>query len=115
LYFLKGSTGVGKSSLANVLLGRDRNYMGDGFADGCFKVYGLNINSNPVTKKTCEDHGHFLGDERNPIITVIDTPGEDWCILNVIVRFNNLFHFSGFGNDLLTEEKTIEDLVIFQY
>lgn len=49
--------------------------MGDGFADGCFKVYGLNINSNPVTKKTCEDHGHFLGNERNPIITVIDTPG----------------------------------------
>jgi len=50
--------------------------MGDGFNDGCFKVYGLNVNSNPVTRKTCEDHGHFLGNEKNPIITVIDTPGK---------------------------------------
>ena len=29
---------MGKSSLANVLLGRNKNYKGDEFGDGCFKV-----------------------------------------------------------------------------
>jgi len=70
-----GATGVGKSSLANILMGRDKNYKGIGFQDGCFKVLGLNNMGQSVTKKTCEDQGPFLGNYSNPMFTVIDTPG----------------------------------------
>ena len=53
-----GATGVGKSSLANVLVGRDKNYDGGRFRSGCFKVMaGL----DSVTKATCADRGYFLG------------------------------------------------------
>ncbi len=86
-----GATGVGKSSLANVLMGRDKNYNGAGFDDGCFEVYGLDNRGTSVTKATCADQGHFLGNASNPRFTVIDTPG--------------------FGNNLVEEEKTIENLV----
>ena len=86
-----GGTGVGKSSLANVLLGRDKNFAGIGFQHGCFKVYGLHHDQTSVTKKTCHDQGRFLGNTSKPTITVVDTPG--------------------FGNDLIEEEATIESLV----
>ena len=86
-----GATGVGKSSLANILMGRDKNYKGMGFQDGCFKVLGLNNMGQSVTKKTCEDQGPWLGNYSNPRFTVIDTPG--------------------FGNDLVEEERTIESMV----
>ena len=68
-----GGTGVGKSSLANVLLGRDKNYDGSKFEDGCFKV-SSRLESG-VTKKTCADRGHWLGDGGLEEVTVIDTPG----------------------------------------
>jgi len=86
-----GATGVGKSSLGNVLMGRDKNYDGQGFDHGCFKVYGLQHDQNSVTKKTCHDEGNFLGNLSMPRLTVIDTPG--------------------FGNNLVEEERTIESLV----
>jgi len=83
-----GATGVGKSSLANVLLGRDKNYQGYGFQDGCFKV---STGLDSITKATCADQGYWLGDADRQRFTVIDTPG--------------------FGDRLVEEEKTIENLV----
>ena len=44
-----------------------------------------------MTKKTCLDFGHLLGNKSLPNVTVIDTPG--------------------FGNNLIKEEATINDLV----
>ena len=89
--FFIGATGVGKSSLGNVLLGRDKNFNGIGFDHGCFKVFGLGHDQTSVTKNTCHDTGHYLGNITKPIFTVVDTPG--------------------FGNDLVEEEATIDSLV----
>jgi len=84
-----GATGVGKSSLANVLLGRDKNYDGRGYDHGCFKVEsGL----DSITKATCAETGYWMGNTRDGArFTIIDTPG--------------------FGDKLLEEEKTIDGLV----
>ena len=54
-----GGAGVGKSSLANTLLGRDKNYDGAGFPSGCFKVSSRRVGS--VTLGTCPDTGYLLG------------------------------------------------------
>merc|ERR1719242_1256166 len=84
-----GATGVGKSSLANVLVGRDKNYDGRRFSDGCFKVAAT---KDVVTKETCADVGYWMGNTGDGArFTVIDTPG--------------------FGDRLIEEEKTIESLV----
>eukprot|EP00090_Calanus_glacialis_P024144 TRINITY_DN37481_c0_g1_i1.p1 TRINITY_DN37481_c0_g1~~TRINITY_DN37481_c0_g1_i1.p1 ORF type:complete len:436 (-),score=108.58 TRINITY_DN37481_c0_g1_i1:226-1533(-) len=83
-----GATGVGKSSLANVLLGRDKNYEGEEFQNGCFRV---STGLDSITKDTCADQGYWLGDSDIQRFTVIDTPG--------------------FGDKLVEEEKTIENLV----
>jgi len=83
-----GATGVGKSSLANVLLGRDKNYQGKEFSNGCFRV---STGLDSITKQTCADNGHWLGEIGSNTFTVIDTPG--------------------FGDKLVEEQKTIESLV----
>eukprot|EP00092_Neocalanus_flemingeri_P020273 GFUD01021956.1.p1 GENE.GFUD01021956.1~~GFUD01021956.1.p1 ORF type:complete len:392 (-),score=121.32 GFUD01021956.1:357-1532(-) len=83
-----GATGVGKSSLANVMVGRDKNYEGTNFRNGCFKV---STGLDSITKQTCADQGYWLGDASKQRFTIIDTPG--------------------FGDKLLEEEKTIENLV----
>ena len=70
-----GATGVGKSSLANILMGRDKNFDGNGFPGGCFEVLGLNNMGESVTKEVCEDQGQWMGNHTMPKFTIIDTPG----------------------------------------
>ena len=52
-----GSRGVGKSSLANVLIGRDKNYE-DPKGPECFTVRS---GTDPVTTSTCAKTGNYLG------------------------------------------------------
>ena len=89
-----GATGVGKSSLANVLLGRDSQFNGTGFQHGCFKVgWDIENKVGGLTTKTCASTGYWLGNQSNPKVTVIDTPG--------------------FGDVIEQEEATINGLVDF--
>ena len=84
-----GATGAGKSSLANVLIGRERHFNGVGFPDGCFQV---RASLDSVTTNTCIDTGFWMGENSTgQKVTVIDTPG--------------------FGDILIKEEKTIETMV----
>jgi len=82
-----GGTGVGKSSLANVLIGRDKNYQNPD-SDGCFNV---GAGTEAVTKATCPQAGSYLGNQKGPKVTIIDTPG--------------------FGDDVKRQQTTIDELV----
>ena len=86
-----GSTGVGKSSLANSLMGKhpvdDREIIRNltGFKDGCFSSPWHS--GNVKTIYTCYDQGPFLGKlPRNlarptyPDVTVVDTPDSEMQI-----------------------------------
>jgi len=90
-----GSTGVGKSSLANVLVGRSHKFDGGKFQKGCFKVKS---GAEAVTQHTCADEAHWLGNMSYPEFTVIDTPGfgdnitaENRHIKNMVDRFKYEF------------------------
>ena len=52
-----GQTGVGKSSLANVLLGRDKEYKNNN-NEACFSV---GSGHQSVTTQTCPNIGKYLG------------------------------------------------------
>jgi len=66
-----GQTGVGKSSLSNVLLGRDKEYKNNNNR-GCFYV---GQGSEGVTTQTCANSGNYLGKQEVGPVTLIDTPG----------------------------------------
>ena len=86
-----GETGAGKSSLANVLLGRDAQYDGSHSQDGCFKVSWNTNDGKGLTTNTCHDVGYWLGNPNSTNVTIIDTPG--------------------FGEKMENEQQTIDTLV----
>lgn len=79
-----GNAGVGKSSLANVLLGRDKNYQTPD-RNGCFSVG----RGYPLTREACAEMGHYLGNITGPKVTIIDTPG----FIEGQREFDDLFDF----------------------
>jgi len=83
-----GSTGTGKSSLGNVLLGRAHDFEGE--ESGGTKCFVAGAGADPSTKDTCAQEGRWNGDDGKPV-TIIDTPG--------------------FGDEIEADRKTVDQLV----
>ena len=85
-----GQQGVGKSSIANSLLGFDNlAEAGKKKKERKDLPFAVGHGLRSKTKMTSFSTGHFLGDPRSPNITVVDTPGfkVTQCACNI--RFIN--------------------------
>jgi len=92
-FVIIGPTGAGKSSLANILIGRDKEFQNQKENQKCFTVGAFAKDSKDgVTQETCHETGSWLGRGEQQV-TVVDTPG--------------------FGVELEEEEETISGLVDF--
>merc|ERR1719499_2119369 len=75
-FVMLGQQGVGKSSIANSLLGYDNlREVGRKKKDRMELPFAVGHGLRSKTKMTSFSTGHFLGDQRSPNITVVDTPG----------------------------------------
>ena len=123
-----GQTGVGKSSLANVLLGRPHHPDSDTLDglclghDGCFTP---GSGGQRVTNATCYDTRHWLGNDSNPKVTIIDTPGfgeEDDAEHNTIngivdvlktdIKYINVFVLAFQKSEAFRETKALANMLM---
>ena len=98
-----GSVGVGKSSLVNVLIGRDKRYKNN--TNNCFNVATLGSARGPSHLGTCAEteYGWLGSSDANEKVTMINTPG----------FAGHLFREKAALNDMLKFLKEVEYIHVF--